>query len=290
MGAIFKYIISRSLRRNIFYFFCAVFILFITALLYIRIYTQHGRTLTVPYLSDLTLSEAIDVVESKNLRYVVFDSTYVANKAPGVIIDQHPKPASLVKKGRKIYFTINASGPEKIKIPNLIGVTLREGRSRLLSYGLQLGNLAYRYDISTNVILEARLNGIVLEPGDSVSKGMAIDLVLSKGLGHTKTTVPNLLGLTEEQAKVKLSNAMFGLGVAMPDNTVDLSDSIPPRIFRQKPVSDPEIKIPLGSTITVFVTSDSTKLPGYEDDQEEELKFKEYYEDEPDNSDYNNIN
>ena len=113
----------------------------IVLLLLFRIYTHHGRSIAVPDFSDLPVEDAGKYIAKRKLRYEILDSIYVAEKDGGVIVDQYPKPGSLVKKNRKIYLTINANSPEKIMMPNLVGITLREARTKIEIAGLKLGNL-----------------------------------------------------------------------------------------------------------------------------------------------------
>jgi beta-lactam-binding protein with PASTA domain len=241
-----------------------------------RVYTSHGKSYAVNDFIDMPLDEVIPIIEERGFRYEIFDSIYVQEKEAGIIIDQHPKPGFLVKKNRKMFLTINASAPEKIQMPKLVELTLREGKAKLESFGLMMGKLSYKYDLSRNVILEQKVNGKLIEPGDSVSKGTYIDLVLGKGLGNEREMVPDLIGLTEEEAKVILADALFSLGYTVSDESVGKeNDTILPKIFRQKPVSDPGVMVPLGSTITVWVTNDSTKLPAEEIEEDLIINFDE---------------
>lgn len=272
MKALINYITNRFFLKNLGIAIGILLFFLIFTMTCMRVYTSHNKSYAVQDLNDIPLEEAIRMIEERGFRYVIFDSIYVSEKEPGVILDQHPRPGALVKKNRKIFLTINASEPEKIQMPKLVELTLREGKAKLESFGLMLGNLSYKYDLSRNVILEQKVNGSIIEPGDSVPKGTYIDLVLGKGLGNEKEMVPNLVGLTVEEAKAILSEALFSLGYSVPDNTVEeAADTLAPRIFRQKPVSDPAVRVPLGSTITVWITNDSTKMPGYNKTKEEDL-------------------
>ncbi len=272
MKAILNYLKSKNFLKNLGIAIGILLFFLLFTMTCMRVYTGHNRSYAVQDLTDMHLDDAIRVIEERGFRYMVFDSIYVPGKDPGVILDQHPKPGLLVKKNRRIFLTINASQPEKIQMPKLVELTYREGKAKLESFGLMLGNLSYKYDLSRNVILEQKVNGHPIEPGDSVSKGTFIDLVLGKGLGNEKDMVPNLIGLTIEEAKNVLSDALFSLGYSVSDNTVDTeTDTLSPKIFRQKPVSDPGVVVPLGSTITVWITNDSTKLPGYKSNDDEDL-------------------
>jgi beta-lactam-binding protein with PASTA domain len=225
-----------------------------------RIYTHHGRTITVPDFSDLPVDDAKKIIQERHLRYEVFDSLYIAEKEKGTVIDQQPKPGVPVKKNRIIYFTINASSPEKTSMPDLVGITLREARAKIISTGLKLGNLEYRFDLAKNVVLEQQVKGMNLEKGDTILKGTAIDLVLGKGLSKELSVVPNLLGLTVEQAQEKASDAFFSIGAIISDINSDNIDTLQLHIFRQRPVSNNHILVPLGTPINLWITTDSAKL------------------------------
>lgn len=287
MDELKEYLKSKIFRKSLAYAFGVLVVILIFTSTCTRVYTLHNRSLAVPEFTNMPLDEAVKVIKKKKLRYEIFDSIFVIGKAPGTIIDQHPKPGFLVKKRRTIFLTINASAPEKIVMPNLVGITLREGKARLESYGLMLGILSYRYDISKNVILEQRTTGKIIHPGDSIPKGSFIDLVLGKGLGNESQVVPDLTGLTIEQAKLKLAEAMFSLGATVPDGSFNINDkTIVPVIYKQKPVSDAGIVVPLGSTITVWISADSLKINGGGDEGDPYI-LDEMNNDETDSSIYN---
>jgi beta-lactam-binding protein with PASTA domain len=289
MSEIKEYLQSKIFRKNLGYALGILFFLLIFTSTCTRFYTLHNRSLAVPEFTNMSLDDAIKLVKKKRLKYEIFDSLYVANKAPGTIIDQHPKPGSIIKKRRTIFFTICSSSPERIAMPNLVGITLREGKARLESYGLMLGSLSYRYDISKNIILEQRESGKIIQAGDSVSKGSSIDLVLGRGLGDESQEVPNLIGLTIEQAKLKLAEAMFSLGATVSDGSYNVNDkSAVPIIYRQKPTSDAGILVPLGSTITVWASVDSVRISGGGSSEDEDFNSEDTEKyNETDSSTYN---
>jgi eukaryotic-like serine/threonine-protein kinase len=231
-------------------------------LIFLRIYTHHGRSITVPNLTNLSVKEAEKYIHQKHLRCEIFDSLYLAEKPKGVIIDQHPKPGSIVKKGRVVYFTINASSPDKILMPELVGKTIREARSKIRAAGLKVGNLSYRYDIAKNVVLDQQVKGIKILKNDTVLKGTEIDLILGKGLADEKTKVPNLMGLTADQAKNKASDNFFSLGAVIHDESVTEINEKDAIVFRQRPTADPNVMVPLGSPIDLWLTADSAKIAG----------------------------
>lgn len=265
MKEFFQYLINKTFLKNVAIAFGIFLIAFLLLKVYLRIYTHHGKAIAVPDLTDISIEEIEDILHDKKLRYEIFDSIYVGDKPSGVVIDQLPKPGKNVKRERKIFLTINAQGPETLPMPDLVGVTLREAREKLQQKGLATGNLIYRYHLTKNVILEQRLDGNIIEPGDTIVKGTAIDLVLGKGLGSERAMVPDLIGLTVEEARTKAADYYFNISSAVPDLSYDTEkDTLTPFIFRQRPAHDKKIRVPLGSPIDVWITVDSTKLPNYE--------------------------
>lgn len=287
-----SYFFSRSFWKNVLYALGILLFFLIFTVSCLKIYTHHGRSSAVPDLTDMSLEDAIHLIEEKKFRHEIFDSQYIAEKLPGVILDQHPLPTTLVKKNRKIFLTINASSPGEIEMPNLVGITLREARIKMEAYGLKLGTLYYRYDISENVVLEQQHKGDKIAPNDSIVKGTSIDLVLGKGLANVRRMVPDLVGMTVEQAEIAATNATFHIGAVIEDNSLaEATDTLMPFIFKQKPESHPDIKRPLGSTISLYVTVDSTKLPGYVEEEETELLWDELNnENEKDTNNISSVN
>ena len=263
MKEFISFLKSKTLFRSMVYAFTAALTLLMFLLLYLRIYTHHNRSIAVPDFSNLPMDVASKLIESRHLRYEIFDSVYVVSLDPGVVIDQHPKAGSMVKKNRKIYFTLNANSPEKMIMPDLVGITLREARTKITVAGLRLGKLSYRYSIAKNVVLEQQLNGNIIEPGDTLLKGSAVDIVLGKGLSNEKSMVPNLVGLTVEQAITKATDAFFTINTSIPDETVEENPEIVPFIFRHHPPHNTNVLVPLGTQITVWVTTDSSKVEGF---------------------------
>jgi beta-lactam-binding protein with PASTA domain len=260
---IIQYINERIVLRDI---LLALFILIfgITLIIQIlKIYTRHNLNITVPDLTGLTLMDASTKASERDLRIAVFDSVFLTEMKKGTVVEQHPKPGFKVKKNRKIFLTMNAINPEKVVMPNLVDLTFKQASAKLESFGLKVGHISYEPDIAINVILAQQMNGHEVVPGDSVIKGASIDMVLGKGLSDEQASIPSLIGLSLEEAKIVASERFLSVGAAVHDQTIvnseDESNAI---IFKQKPESGSDITLPLGSAIDVWITLDSTKLPG----------------------------
>jgi beta-lactam-binding protein with PASTA domain len=228
MNNFFAYLRSKMFLKNLALAVALALGIFFVLLIYLRVYTHHGKSITVPDLSDLPVEDAGRILKERNLRYEIFDSLYVAARQAGVIIDQHPKAGKEVKKRRKVYFTINASSPEKILMPDLVGITLREASTKMQIAGLKTGKFIYRYNIGKNVVLEQLYNSKVIQANDTIVKGAVIDLVLGKGLSNEKSMVPDLIGLTKDQAIARAAEALFTIHSAIPDKSVKEDGELQP--------------------------------------------------------------
>ncbi len=263
MKQLFSYLKSSIFQKNALIALGSLLGFLIILAIYLRIYTHHNRSILVPDFTDTPLAVAQEQILDRKLRFEIFDSIYVAGSEPGAVIDQHPRGGALVKKGRKVYLTINAMSPEKVIMPNLVGITLREARTKIAIAGFALGKLRYRYDMAKNVVLQQESHGKSIEPGDTILKGSVIDLVLGKGLSDQKTMVPSLVGMPYEKALIKATDAFFTVSAPIPDESVAEEPGSTPIIYRQHPAHHSGILAPLGTQITLWVTCDSTKLSGH---------------------------
>lgn len=239
----------------------AVIILFAT-LLWLSIYTRHGQSKSVPDLYGLSIEEAKKTVNTNKMRFEVIDSVYTNVVPRGHVLEQNPPAGAEVKKNRRIMVIINAFKPEMVEMPDLLELSKRQAMALLESSGLELGKLNYKPDLTIDYVLEQLHNGKAVEPGDSIQKGSLIDLVLGKGLSNRKTPVPDLVGLGIEAARDRILASSLNIGTFTFDSTISSAeDSASAFVFKQNPVYSEENMLQLGSSVYVWFTTDSMKLP-----------------------------
>lgn len=257
---ILKKIFNHYIFKNLLILLIAGFFIYYGSLVILRHYTHHGEALSVPDVTGLTLEEAGIVLTSHQLRWQLVDSVYVASVKPGAVVSQNPEPDFKVKENRNIFLTINAVMPEKVKMPDVVGVSLRQAKTLLESQGLSLGRMSYVPDIAVNNVLKQMYQGKDIMKGVEILKGSAIDLVLGQGLSDEKTSVPNLTGLTLKDAHDYLTKYSLNIGVIIYDSTVITSaDSVKAFIWQQKPVADVDALLQLGASVDIWLTADENK-------------------------------
>lgn len=224
-------------------------------------YTYHGESIEVPDFSYMTFEEAQHTAELHDLKVVLSDSVHFNNKPKGVVVSQTPEPKSKVKPKRTIYLIINGLETEKVTMPDLRDISLRQATADAELFGLRIGKLTYVPDISTTVIKQL-YNGKEIAPQTRIPKGSIIDLEVGKGENNEKTNIICLVGKTFDEAKSLLSSASLNLGLVTTDATIKSpNDSSKAFIWKQTPSCNYQSPILLGSYIDVWITLDKDLLP-----------------------------
>jgi beta-lactam-binding protein with PASTA domain len=255
------FILSKDFLKHLILAVIAAIVIVSTTFIILNIYTQHGETFPLPDFKAKTLQEAREVAQKKDLELEVTDSVYEEDWPKSTVVKQNPKAGFHVKEGRTVFITKNASNPQKVKMPNVVGVSHRQAKNTLNNSGLKIGKLKHVPDIAINNVLEQKLNGKTIEPGEMIPKGTEIDLVLGKGLSNKRSQVPKLEKLKLSKAKNKILQSAMNIGAVQYDTTVNnQKDSMNARVWKQYPPYKKNKKIRLGSYIDLWLTTDSTKL------------------------------
>jgi len=257
----FQFIKSKVFFKNLLYAIAVFIGILIITFLGLRIYTHHGQRLSVPDFTGLTIKEVHKKAKQSKLRIEIADSVFNINLPRGTVIKQNPIPNFKVKKNRRIFITLNAVNPEKVKMPNIVGVSHRQAEAILKNIGLEIGRLIHIPDIAVNNVLKQKFEGQEIPKGTLVPKGSKIDLVLGMGLSNHTTQVPDLDHYTLDDAKNRILRAALNLGAVIYDESIiNGEDSLSAKVWRQYPSYKENKKIRLGSTIDLWITVDSTIL------------------------------
>lgn len=222
--------------------------------------TRHNSKRTVPDFSGLSYNEASELADDYSLRITISDSIFNIEKQPGSILEQEPKAGTFVKKNRRIFLVINAINPEKIHMPNIVGVSLRQAAAILESSGLYVGKFKYVPDIATNIVMKQYFNNKEIYPGKMINKGSAIDITLGKSGWSEPVKAPELEGLTLMQARKQAVLSYFNIGNVKFDYTVkNAQDSLKAVVVKQKPKYSEKQTYSIGSRIDVWLSINKIK-------------------------------
>ena len=131
---------------------------------------------------------------------------------------------------------VSPSGKPMKRVPDLIDVSFRQAEAMLQSFGLVTGDVIYRSDLAKNAVLGQLYKNKTIKPGTMVPKGAVIDLILGDGLGDPEINVPDITGMTLDDARVALSKTRFTIGEIHLDP--ETNDTTSAKIYLQKPSPD----------------------------------------------------
>lgn len=177
----FKKIFSRTLFGNCLGIVVVTIVLALASLLFINIYTHHGKEVSVPNICGMDQSVAQRKLEALGLRMEVTDTGYVYNAAPFSVLEQNLKPGEKVKPGRIVLITINADGPRQIALPDIAdNCSRREAEDKLRVLGFKLGATEYVQG-DPDWVYGIKVNGKNVMAGTRVSVNSPITLVVGSG-------------------------------------------------------------------------------------------------------------
>lgn len=262
ISSLLKLIVSNVYVKNILIALGITVVSFFLVFVFLNIFTRHGRTYPVPDFVGLNKQEVAKLAKKHDLRVCITDSVFIMTRRPGTVIEQSPDPGTMVKSNRKIFFIVNALNPQKVEMPNVVGVTLRQAKAMLDLQGLNIGKLDFIADIAVNNVMEQRHNGSEIEPGQLIAKGSTIDLLLGRGLRGEQTALPQLTGLKLHEAKNLLIEASLNLGQVRFDETVETyKDSIDAKVYSQYPAYDGPRAISFGARVELWLTLNESRIP-----------------------------
>ena len=201
------------------------------------IYIRKGNSIRLINVRGKILDRGINELKISGFNGVVFDTVYTSNIESQTIIDQYPPSGQKVKKGRTIRLKI--ARPEKmIDVPSLVGQSRRSAEIKIQEIGLKIDTvyLEYNPDYPKGTVAWQ-----FPKSGDQTRKGFGLQITVSEGLPPDFYQVPQLFGLSLNNAKERLSLSRLKLGKVTYQQNEDLvpytvlDQSISPGTVLNKP-------------------------------------------------------
>lgn len=252
-------------RKSVLFNISAIIVFFLVlsifAILMLKVYTRHGQSVSVPNFKGLSEGDAERLADKNDLRYQIVDSLYMLGAVPGTVIEQYPTAGYKVKENRTIYITLASREAEKVIVPKVVDVSLREAENRLENAGLRLGQVTYKPSEFIDLVLEQLYKGKPTTSSMMLPRGTYVDLVVGRGLSDEQTTVPDLTGITLDEARIALYTVTLNIGALVYDASVlTNADSLQAVVWKQSPASIANNMVGLGSSVDLWLTVDQTKL------------------------------
>jgi hypothetical protein len=230
---VFKFITGKPFWVNLLVALLLSFFILIIILQLLGLITNHGKYLSVPSVIGKNTKDAIKLLESKGFDVVIKDSVYTDTAKNGIVLKQIPDPNSTVKINRTVMITVNRVTLPMIDMPALEGKSLNFAVEILKRSHLKLGDTIFRPDFMRGSVLEQQYKGKKIQSGEKIPWGSYVNLVIGSGLNQDPVLVPNLEGMTYEEAKIILDENGILLGAVVADP--DVTDSAASFIWKQSP-------------------------------------------------------
>jgi len=230
---VFQFITKKPLWANILFAIALIAILLFIFLISLNWITHHGKILKIPQVAGKSLPDAKKQLETQGFDIVIQDSVYVDTLPPLNVVKQFPEADAEVKVNRTVYLTVNRSVAPLIQMPQLVGQSFRSAQILLKQTGLKLGDTSFVVDFAKNSIKKQLYNGDEITFGTKIPMGSKIDLVISNGIADADMSVPQLVGMTYNEAKI----LMGGIGLEFGSVVLDpgVKDTLSAFIYSQNP-------------------------------------------------------
>jgi hypothetical protein len=158
-------------------------------------YTNHNQAVHIPDVRGLQIEDAVPFFAQNMLRYVIVDSIFSKEKAPGAIVDLMPEANSKVKKNRIVSVTVNAKTEETAPIPDVTDISFRQAYALLSARGFIDVELKYVSGEYRDLSLGVEYGGKMVDSGTRVPLTAKLILVVSDGniMPQENDSIENIL-------------------------------------------------------------------------------------------------
>ena len=164
----------------------------------------------------------------------------------GRVVETSPSAGTTIERGSTVTLQVSR-GPEQVEVPDVTGESEENARSALEGAGLRVGEVTEEESgEDPGTVIEQRPGA-----GDQVERNSAVDLVIAAA-----TSVPDVVDLTEEEARAELEDAGFEVRVLEEDVTDPEQDGV---VIEQNPAADEERR--QGSRVTIVVGRVAEETP-----------------------------
>ncbi len=163
------------------------------------------NTVIVPDVRQMSEQQAGKFLERMSLTLQIERSENHPEIPEGYVISQRPRPDDTVKQGRTVAVVLSL-GPRTQRVPDIKGLSLRQGRLLLTRQKLNPGRIVRvleETDIGEKVLASSP------SPGQEVEEGGEIDILVSVGGRPKRYFMPDLDGQDLLFVRDKLQNLGF---------------------------------------------------------------------------------
>jgi len=171
----------------------------------------------VPNVEGKSLSEARSLASEVGINLSENEErVYSDEVAENHIVSQQPEAGERIKQSRPLNITVSR-GPRLVDLPNFSGQSLREALVELENLSLKSGDIQYIFRLSVE---PGTVINQIPAAGAEVASGSEITLYVSRGERNISVRMPDLSGLSQDEAVEILRSKGLNIG----DITVERSE------------------------------------------------------------------
>ncbi len=230
--------------------FAIVLVAGISAYFTLTLIIKSEDTVIVPNLEGKNVVYALELLTELELNTKVKGSEYTSDIPKNHVVFQEPQPGSEIKKGRDVKIIIS-KGPKTVSMPNLIALSVQQANIILEENDMCQGELSRTYNTEVE---KDRIMAQVPSAGTVIARGACIDLLVSKGARPSAFKMPDLAGLTLEDALQSIEKVNLTIGELKSAYQKSKPRNI---IVEQEPVSGQRVII--GSPVSLLINREPQK-------------------------------
>lgn len=171
-----------------------------------RFGTEKTSEVQMPDVSGMSLMRAKSMLGDLGLDYNV---TYEESSEyeQDIVIGSNVKAGRMVAEGTVIELTVSA-GPQGVSLPDVTGKSLAEATALLEKEGFSVG----KSETASDTVEKGNVVSQSPKAGEKAPRGTQVTLQISSGPDSSKVSVPNVMGMTEMDATVTLTEAGLLVG------------------------------------------------------------------------------
>ncbi len=216
----------------------------------------HTSEVEVPNLSGLTLEEAADKTASARLNLTIENRFYSTTVPAGRVLSQSPGAGSTVRKGWHMRVT-ESMGPQRVPIPETVGMNEHEAGMAIRRASLDLGVLAH-------IPSPGPADTVLAQTPPANAEGVdkpEVSLLLSQPetAAPTAWVMPNLVGLSFSAANARMREMDLHVWAIVPQPAATPVDPNAPPGTAPAPAS---LLVPAGVVLSQVPAAGMRVTPG----------------------------
>lgn len=227
--------------------------------------TEKSEEVEMPDVAGMSLTRAKETLNDLGLDYsVAYEES--SEYEEDIVIGSNIKAGRKVASGTVVELTVSA-GEEGVNLIDVTGKSLAEATALLEKEGFQVS----RSEVPSDTVEKGNVVSQSPKAGEKAPRGATVTLQISAGPDTSKVSVPNVMGMSEMDATVTLTEAGLAVGTVEEVNYEDpafmglvcyQSYSVGDYVDPSTPV---DIKISLGPVDMTYGYNGSVESPVLED-------------------------